>query len=75
MNPTSIELVATIIFAIAILHTFSTKYFEHLAHNSTRHSGLWHLLGEVEAVFGFWAMTLLAVMAAWVPHAQEPSFL
>ncbi|MBL8567254.1 MAG: putative Na+/H+ antiporter [Hyphomicrobiaceae bacterium] len=75
MNPTSIELVATIIFAIAILHTFSTKYFEHLAHKSTHHAGLWHLLGEVEAVFGFWAMTLLAVMAVMASKSEALTYL
>ena len=53
MNPTTIELIGAILFAIAVIHTFSTKYFERLAHSQPNHSGLWHLLGEVEAVFGF----------------------
>ena len=30
-----------------------------LAKNSPRHAGLWHLLGEVEIVFGFWAAILI----------------
>ena len=51
------------LFALAVLHTFSTRYFEHLAHTRTAHSGLWHLLGEVETVFGFWAFVLLVFMA------------
>lgn len=46
------------IFALAVLHTFSTKYFEHLAHTHPRHAGIWHLLGEIEVVFGLWAMVL-----------------
>jgi hypothetical protein len=29
-----------------------------------RHAGLWHLLGEIEVVFGFWAMVLMLVMFA-----------
>ena len=59
MNFTPIELGASLIFAIAVLHTFCTSYFESLAKNSPRHAGLWHLLGEVEIVFGFWAAALI----------------
>lgn len=59
----SIEIIAAVIFALALLHTFCTKFFEELAHRHTRHAGLLHLLGEVEVVFGFWAFVLVAVMA------------
>jgi len=61
--PPFIEYSAATIFALAILHTFSTKYFQHLAHTSTTHAGLWHLLGEVEIVFGFWSFILLVLIA------------
>jgi Na+/H+ antiporter NhaD/arsenite permease-like protein len=61
-NITSINLIGSVLFAIAILHTFSTKYFEHLAHTHKKFSGLLHLLGEVEIVFGFWAMILIIFM-------------
>lgn len=63
MNPTT-ELVATIIFAIAVLHTFSTQYFERLAHKYPNHHGVFHLLGEVEAVFGFWSIVLFGWLIA-----------
>jgi hypothetical protein len=63
-SPQFIEVIAAILFAIAILHTFSTKYFEHLAHTHPKHAGTWHLLGEVEIVFGFWAMVLMVFMFA-----------
>lgn len=62
MNPLPIEIAGAILFAIALLHTFSTKIFEHLAHTRPAHAGIWHLLGEVEVVFGFWAMILIIVM-------------
>ena len=52
------------IFALAVLHTFSTKYFEHLAHTHPRHAGIWHLLGEIEVVFGLWAMVLALALFA-----------
>ena len=60
----SIQWIGAGIFAIAVLHTFSTKFFEHLAHTRPQHAGVWHLLGEVEVVFGFWAIILVAVMLA-----------
>lgn len=62
MTPTSIQLAGAILFALAIVHTFSTRFFEHLAHTRPRHAGLYHLLGEVEAVFGFWAIILIVFM-------------
>jgi hypothetical protein len=69
MNFTPTELGASIIFGIAVLHTFCTSYFEKLAKKSTRHSGLWHLLGEVEIVFGFWAAILIIFM--WLANDLE----
>lgn len=69
MNFTPTELGASIIFAIAVLHTFCTSYFEALAKKSSRHSGLWHLLGEVEIVFGFWAAILIIFM--WLANDLE----
>ena len=62
MNPTTVQIVAALIFAVAVLHTFSGKFFEKLAHRHPAHAGIFHLLGEVEAVFGFWALILIAFM-------------
>jgi Putative Na+/H+ antiporter len=64
VTPTTIQLIGAILFAVAILHTFSTKFFEHLAHTRPTHAGVWHLLGEVEVVFGFWALVLVVAMFA-----------
>ena len=58
-----LEFTAAGLFALAVVHTFSTRYFEHLAHTRTAHAGIWHLLGEVEAVFGFWAIVLVLFIA------------
>jgi hypothetical protein len=57
------EYLATALFAIAIIHTFSVPVFARLANRGGPHAGLWHLLSEVEAVFGVWACVLLACMA------------
>jgi hypothetical protein len=59
----ALEITAAALFALAVVHTFSTRYFEHLAHTRTAHAGIWHLLGEVEAVFGFWAIVLVLFIA------------
>lgn len=63
MTPGALQTVGTALFAVAVAHTFLTRYFEHLAHLQPGHAGIWHLLGEVEVVFGFWAFVLLALMA------------
>jgi len=73
--PTAIQLTATIVFGLAVLHTFSTKAFEHLAHVRPKHAGLWHLLGEVEAVFGFWAIVLLLLLAVMSGPAASMEYL
>jgi hypothetical protein len=59
----SINLIAAVIFALALIHTFAAKSFERIADRSTKHAGLFHLLGEIEIVFGLWATVLISVMA------------
>ncbi|RZI42932.1 hypothetical protein EGT07_08705 [Herbaspirillum sp. HC18] len=63
MRMSTLELISALLFAIALVHTFAAKYLERLAERYPRHSGLFHLLGEVEVVFGFWAAVLIAAMA------------
>lgn len=63
MNPpTLIQIIGAALFGLAVMHTFSTKFFETLAHTQPRHAGIWHLLAEVEVVFGFWALVLMLFM-------------
>ena len=62
-QPTLIEIIATLTFGLALIHTFAASQFQHLAHTHPRHSGLFHLLGEVEVVFGVWAAILILLMA------------
>lgn len=64
MNPTTIEIIAAVLFACALIHTFSSAFFEKLAHAQPRNAKLWHLVGEVEIVFGLWAIALIAVYMA-----------
>ncbi len=58
-----IELFAAALFALALIHSFSTGYFQRLEQRHPKHAGLFHLLGEVELVFGFWSVLLIAAMA------------
>lgn len=62
-TPETIQVISAALFAIALVHTFAAKQFERLAHRYPRHGGLFHLLGEVEVVFGFWAIVLVVTMA------------
>jgi hypothetical protein len=81
-----IDAVAAVLFGIALLHTFAARQLERLSHRWPRHAGLFHLLGEVEVVFGFWAMVLvlaMTLMAGWGDaveyvesrHYTEPLFV
>jgi len=66
MQPTpdhAVELVALGIFTLALIHTFAARQLERLAHRFPRHAGVFHLLGEVEVVFGLWAVVLILAMA------------
>jgi predicted cation transporter len=75
LSPSSIEAVGAVLFAVAILHTFSTRYFERLAHRRPAHAGIWHLLGEVEVVFGFWAMVLVVAIFALRGSDEATAYL
>jgi putative Na+/H+ antiporter len=74
-SPSAIEIVAAFVFAVAVLHTFTTRYFERLAHAQPEHAGLWHLLGEVEVVFGFWALILMVLVAAQLGTRDAVAYL
>lgn len=77
------NIVATIIFFCAIVHTFLTSKFleisHHWAHDHEEKvkadlkpkgsvhigAGIFHFLGEVEAVFGIWAIALVGAIASF----------
>jgi hypothetical protein len=73
--PTLIEIIGATLFGVAVLHTFSTRFFERLAHRQPRHAGVWHLLGEVEVVFGFWALVLVLFMFATVGRQDAIAYV
>ncbi len=64
--PHSIETIAAVFFAIAVAHTFAVKKFQSIAKKFPEGSigeNLFHLLGEVEVVFGLWAGALVIAIA------------
>lgn len=75
LAPTTLQLIGTSLFAVAVAHTFLTKHFEHLARLQPGHAGLWHLLGEVEAVFGFWAMVFIVFFVFAAGTAEATKYL
>ncbi len=70
-----INYIAAAFFALAVLHTFSTKLFERMAQRQPAHAGFWHLMGEVEVVFGVWAMALVAAMVALMGMDSAVAYL
>lgn len=74
----AVEFAASVFFALAILHTFSVKIFQHLARQYPEGSvleNLFHWLGEVEMVFGIWASFFLAYFALMVSPSEANSYL
>jgi hypothetical protein len=66
MHPTPAEILATVCFVLAVLHTFAVKRFAQWAHHYPPGSipeNLLHFLAETEVVFGLWAAALFAGLA------------
>jgi Na+/H+ antiporter NhaD/arsenite permease-like protein len=66
MNSTASEILATSLFALAVVHTFSVKWFAGWAHRYPKGSiaeNLLHFLAETEVVFGLWAAVLFVGIA------------
>ena len=63
MHPLPIDVISAVLFAAALLHTFAAKPIQRLSQRFPSHAGLFHLLGEVEVIFGFWALVLIGTMA------------
>lgn len=75
MSLTAIQLLGATLFALAVLHTFSVHYFERLAHRHPAHRGVFHFLGEIEVVFGFWALVLVVCLFAVEGKAATIAYL
>jgi hypothetical protein len=87
------NLVATLIFLLAIIHTFLTSKFMSISHrweheyrkkiergeaprDSVHHGAeLFHFLGEVEAVFGIWAVALVFAIVGFYDWKTVVSYI
>ncbi len=75
MNPSATEVLATVLFGLAVLHTFCVKRFARWAHQyppGSVRENLLHFLAETEVVFGLWAATLFLGVAALKGSIQDP---
>lgn len=75
LNTPTLQWLAAAVFALALIHSFSTRHFEKLAHHQPHHAGLWHLLGEVEVVFGLWATVLMLLCFALAGQSATLEYL
>ncbi len=59
-----IQFLASALFGCALLHTFCVSFFATLSKKypaGSAHEAFFHLISEVEIIFGFWAFLFLAV--------------
>lgn len=64
LTTTPLEIISTVLFFLAIIHTFLVSKFEHIADQKVKGSiaaNIWHYLAEVEVVFGIWAFIFIFV--------------
>lgn len=69
----SLQVVGSLFFAVAVIHTFVANKFLKLSHRYPKGSvaeAFFHLLGEIEVVFGFWAAIFTGVFIAWKGFAN-----
>ncbi len=74
MKPSSIEILATVLFALAVIHTFFVKRFAQMAHHHPSGSmagTLLHFLAETEVVFGLWATAFFLGIACLQTSLHE----
>lgn len=61
------EILASVLFALAVAHTFFVRRFGQLAGRHPKESVwhvFWHFMAETEVVFGLWAAALFVLLAA-----------
>lgn len=74
MTPSTLEILATVLFALAVLHTFLVGRFAKWAHRYPEGSiaeNLLHFLAETEVVFGLWAAALFVGIVAVTGSVEQ----
>ena len=78
MQASTIEIISTALFFIAIVHTFLVSKIEHIADRKPKGSisaNIWHFLAEVEVVFGLWALVFIAAYTALAGPKESIEYL
>ena len=78
LQPSILEIISTVLFFTAIVHTFLVSKFEHIADQKPKKSisaNIWHYLAEVEVVFGLWALVFIAIFIALSGPAASIDYL
>lgn len=78
LEPTTAQIVATSLFAIAVLHTFMVSKLRTIGNRYPEGSvgeNFFHLLGEVEVVFGLWAGIFVVFLILSTGVADGVAFL
>jgi predicted cation transporter len=71
--PETMQYVGTVVFTLAVLHTFMVKHFNNLAHRFEEGSfaeNAFHFLGEVEVVFGIWSAVFFLIYTILYSFAE-----
>lgn len=78
MTASTLEIISTILFFVAIIHTFLVSKFEHIADQKVKGSmsaNIWHYLAEVEVVFGLWALVFITAYIVLSGPAEAIQYL
>lgn len=71
----SLNYISTILFALAIAHSFLSKPISELVHKFPKYKKTWHLLSEVEIVFGLWGLVFLIISLGNIGFNNTLEFL
>lgn len=71
MNPSSVQIAALVVFLAALFHVFLASRVSSLARVFPTQAGVFHLLGEVEVVFGVWASVLFGLKSVLVGASEN----
>jgi predicted cation transporter len=78
VEASALEIISTVLFFIAIIHTFLVSKFEHIADQKPKGSmsaNIWHYLAEVEVVFGLWALVFISAYIVIAGPSQAIQYL
>ena len=73
-----VKVSSLVIFILAILHVFCAKFFNTLSvkySNNKIKSSIFHYLGEIEVVFGLWAIILLTILSFVIGYSGVEQYL